>query len=133
MSISALERRRRATLRFAWGNLAFAAFCGVFGWVYERFSFGVVSGFMVYAFLPPLAAGLLLALLSGSRWAPDGGTLRLLTWGAATLGVGSIAAGVVAIYGTENRLLTVYPVAGAALLLAAAVRYFWLRRRAGWD
>ncbi len=111
-------------LRFAAGNLAFATFCGIFAAVYEHFSFGVWSWQMVFSFAPCLIAGMLLVFAALGNRFPGRVCLETLTASAITFAVGMISTGVVAIYGTENDLLNVYPVAGGILLLAAVVTFF---------
>ncbi len=111
-------------LRFAAGNLVIATFCGIFAAVYEHFSFGVWSGQMVFSFAPCLTAGMLLVFAALGKRFPGRVCLETLTASAITFAVGMISAGVVEIYGTENDLLNVYPVAGGILLLAAAVTFF---------
>lgn len=104
----------------------FSAALLLFGAVYERFSYGVYSAFMLGAFLIPLLLGALPSLLlqrlpprrqpgEGSRW----------LWGAGltTLTAGSLFRGVMEIYGTTSRLGAVYWIAGAALCLAGAGCY----------
>lgn len=98
-----------------------AAFTALFGAVYEHFSFGVWSFWMVYAFAPFLLGGLWLLLLTRKKTLPGDLFLGLLEPGAVTLTLGSLLAGVVEIYGTENRLLPVLPVVGSALILAALI------------
>ncbi len=89
-----------------------------FGGVYEIFSHGVWSAWMVYAFAFPLVLGLLpnawRAMVGRAlpcRWA-----MRLHHAGVATFTVGSIMQGVMAIYGTTNRLILVYWVVGTLLI-----------------
>ena len=115
---------RKTLLRHSTFELCFAGFLAFFGAVYEHYSFGVWSGYMVYAFAYPFAAGLFLLFMSMKGKRPGGMFLAMLHSAAVTFGVGSAAAGVVAIYGTENRLLKVYPIAGGVLLLAAIAAYF---------
>lgn len=110
----------KALRRHLLGQLAATAFLALFGAVYEAFSHGVYSYCMIYAFALPLALGVIpytLLLLSGRR--PGSLFLRLLSSAIAVFSVGSVMAGVLAIYGTTNALLTVYPIAGAALTAAA--------------
>ena len=54
MSTSAIDRK---CVKLALYDLLFAAVTALGGFVYEQFSHGVYSGFMVYAFLPPLVLG----------------------------------------------------------------------------
>ena len=119
MSIS---ENRKPTLHHGLFHLGAAVFTALFGLIYEIFSFGVTSYFMVYAFLIPLVLGalpLLMTALFGKRQ-PDKG---LLPWscGIAALTVGSLAQGVLQIYGTTNRLVLFYLVLGLSLLLLGLI------------
>ena len=93
----------------------------LFGAVYEHFSFGVWSFWMVYAFAPFLLGGLWLLVLSSRRALPGDLFLALLEPGLVMLTLGSVLAGVVEIYGTENRLLPVLPIVGGVLVMAAGI------------
>ena len=119
------ERLSRQHLLHSHGlRLLFAAaFTAFFGAVYEHFSFGVYSNYMVYAFAVPLLLGALPALLFAcSKRPPMISNLAKKLWrdGIAVLTVGSLFTGVIKIYGTDSNLCSVYAGAGAALLLAAA-------------
>ena len=104
-------------LRLLW----LAAFTALFGAIYEHFSFGVWSFWMVYAFAPFLLGGIWLLVLPQRKTVPGQLFLGLLEPGLVMLTLGSLLAGVVEIYGTENRLLSVLPVLGGALVLAALI------------
>ena len=119
---SAVEKRRQITRHIRW-NLGFAAFCGVFAAVYEHFSFGVYSGAMVFSFAAPLLTGVVLIILRALHRHPGTLVLQLLGCTAATFAAGSIAAGVVELYGTDNPLLKIYPAAGGILLAAAGIAW----------
>ena len=110
-----------ATERTAFAYLLATAFTALFGGVYEVFSHGVWSGWMVYAFALPLGLGALpFGWLSLQRKPlPRSWVCRLHHAGVATLTVGSVMQGVLVIYGTTNRLIMVYWAAGLALLLLA--------------
>lgn len=103
--------------------LLLALFCLLFGAVYEEYSHGVYSGFMVYAFVIPLVGGTLLTHLLElfcRRRMPGRLSCLLYNFGIATLTVGSLFQGVLEIYGTTNRLMTAYWTGGLVLLLAGA-------------
>lgn len=118
------------------------------GWLYELFSHGVYSNYMIYAFMVPLACGALLDILSaarGSRSKKRSGSARaahathdaapcaapaLRLAAVVTLTAGSLIKGVLDIYGTTNRLLVIYPVIGLALAIAAIAAYIWQNRAA---
>ncbi len=105
------------------------------GGVYESFSHGVRSNYMIFAFLIPLLAGAvpnLLAALAGNKKRADRGSTAaagLQLAGVATLTAGSLLNGALEIYGTTNRLMTAYPVMGLALLAAALAAYALRGRR----
>jgi hypothetical protein len=110
--------------------LGWALFLALFGAVYEHFSHEVYSYYMLYAFALPLGLGALpwcvLALRARRRVCR--GAAQLWDSGVLTLAVGSVARGVLDIYGTTNRLVIVYAPVGAALLLAGIVRALRERR-----
>ena len=111
------------------------------GAVYEHFSFGVYSYFMIYAFAIPLAGGTLPFMLRYLRRAKlyesrDGKHIRpakhhlsaeLYHTAIASLTVGSIVQGILAICGRPNSLTVVYLIAAAVLLAASAVAKFTVR------
>ena len=101
-----------------------AAFFALFGVVYEHFSHGVFSAFMVFAFTIPLAAGGILQslLLIANVRIPDL-ALRLWNYAIALLTAGCIWKGVLDIYGTTNRLLLFYPIIGGILALLATALF----------
>lgn len=104
-------------------ELGAAVFCAVFGAVYEHFSFGVYSNYMIYAFMFPLAAGLCLLITGLGKKLPSGTAVKLLHLSSLTLALGSLSAGVIHIYGTDSGLLWFYPIAGGLLLLASVCAY----------
>ena len=115
------------------------------GAVYEHFSFGVYSYFMIYAFAIPLAGGALPFLAkymrnirgakssSGSAagvTAYSGATAETAAAGhheaiyhlaLATLTAGSIVHGILAICGRPNSLTVIYLIAGLLLLAVTAL------------
>ena len=96
------------------------------GWLYEMFSHGVYSSFMVYAFMVPLLGGAMPDFLMARRnirgnkkRAASGAASMLQLAAVTTLTAGSIIKGVLDIYGTTNKLVIVYPVIGLALAAAS--------------
>ncbi len=90
--------------------------CAIFGAVYELFSHGVWSCFMIGAFAFPLLLGAIPSFLMHKRGKPfPGKTSDLVHAGVAALTVGSILQGVLEIYGTSNPFMIVYWVAGGTL------------------
>ncbi len=112
-----------ATERTCFTYLIITVFTALFGGVYEAFSHGVWSGWMVYAFAFPLILGALpfgwIALRRKPH--PRPWVCRLYHAGVAALTVGSVMQGILAIYGTTNQLTILYWIAGFALLLAAQI------------
>ena len=123
--------QRRRGLRY----LAAAILVAAAGGVYEYFSHGVMSNYMIFAFMVPLLAGAvpnLLASFAGDKKRADSGSSAaagLQLAAAATLTAGSLVNGALEIYGTTNRLMIFYPVAGLALLTAALAAYVLRDRR----
>ena len=106
----------------------------VFSAIYEHFSFGVYSPFMIFAFVVPLLMGGLVFLLLGRACKKTGSTVPALVckfWHAAvaTLTVGFLFRGVLDIYGTSSSLGAVYWIASAMLaalsLLTLAITSCW--------
>lgn len=104
--------------------IAVTLFCGLFSFIYELFSHGVYSNFMVYLFAIPLLLGVLpefFALINPrfavrSSWQPI-----LQAFAVATLAVGSALQGIVEIYGTTNQFIVYYFVVGVGLAIASSV------------
>ena len=128
MSTSDKRQLRRAGVVY----VGIAAFCGFFSLVYEHFSHGVYSNFMIYLFLFPLLGGalpsLLLPCLPAARH-PSLVTRELWRCGVATWGLWSCLTGVFEIYGGTAPLLLLYRLAGSVLLAAAAISYLLDSRR----
>lgn len=89
------------------------------GAIYEHFSHGVFSYFMLYAFAFPLVLGALPNLLSGMRERkalPSPEARKIWAAGIATMTVGFLFRGALEIYGTDNPLDRVYWIVGGLLL-----------------
>lgn len=81
----------------------------LFGQIYEHFSHGVYSNYMLFAFLFPFL-GLFLPSLFGRR-----ADSFLWKCGVASLTVGSLYKGILEIYGTSSYLEIPYFVVGIGL------------------
>lgn len=110
-----------------------AVVCALFGAVYERFSHGVYSYRMIYAFAFPLLLSVLpLYLIEALRAPlPDPVHWGLYHAGVATLTVGSLVSGALEIYGTTSPLIAVYWIAGEALTLLGGLLFLG-RLAQGW-
>ena len=129
MSISVPEEKPVNPGRAGLVYLSVSLFCALFGAIYEHFSHGVYSGFMIYAFAFPLTFGALLFFaMSLAGWRlPRRLPFNLYNAGIASLTVGSIFRGVLDIYGTTNSLMAVYWVLGTGLTLIGAAMYLFER------
>ena len=110
-----------ATERTAFVYLLLTAFTALFGGIYEVFSHGVWSGWMVYAFAFPLGLGAIPFSWMALRRKPLPRGCQLHHAGVATLTIGSVMEGVLAIYGTTSRLTLLYWVVGGTLLISPLV------------
>lgn len=108
-----------ATERTAFAYLLAAVLTACFGGIYEVFSHGIWSGWMVYAFAFPLVLGALPFSWLALHRKPLPRYIQLHHAGVATLTVGSVMEGVLAIYGTTNHLTRWYWIVGCSLLLLA--------------
>ena len=119
------NQNRRDILRIIYIQLAASLLCALFGAVYELYSHGVYSYYMLYAFAIPLGLGVfpLLSIYAFGRILPEKTPLAVWNAGLAALTVGCLFRGVLDIYGTTNRLLIVYPVAGGLLLALSVLLY----------
>ena len=100
-----------------------SAFCIFFAAIYEYFSHGVYSSYMMYAFLIPFIGLFIPSLLNNlilKRTVSDNVTLP---WkcGIATLSAGSIYKGILEIYGTSGTFEIVYLIIGSFLCIMTAI------------
>ena len=114
--------------------MGLTVFTGVFSLIYEHFSHGVYSNWMVFAFLIPLLGVTIpcaVLLLLQPKWMGKLTSLFLAIYQstAATLLLGSLFAGILEIYGTTNQLLHVYWIAAAVQCVLAAGSLLFRRKR----
>ena len=104
--------------------------CILFAMIYESFSHGVISNFMIYAFAIPLIFGVgvyYMAYFWKIKKLPNKFENKTYNAWIATLTIGSIVEGVLQIYGTTNSKIYVYLIAGIVLLISSIISYL-LRR-----
>ncbi len=119
----------KTALKNCIGHIFAAAFLAFFGAVYEHFSHEVYSYYMIYAFAVPLLLGALpFGILALKDKTPDRAFVDLWNSAVAAFAVGSVFRGVLDIYGTTNRLIIVYPIAGAVLAVSALLACVFRRR-----
>ena len=102
-----------------------SVFIFVFAQIYEYFSHGVYSNYMLYAFLIPfLGLAVPSFLLHSLKRALPENSCFLWKCGIATLTVGSIYKGVLEIYGTNGYFEFPYLFIGVALCIVAGITVF---------
>lgn len=89
----------------------------LFGIIYEYFSHGVYSIFMMYAFLVPLITFLILYILNILNVEIKVISLNLIHMITFTLLLGSIFKGFLDIYGTTNNLIYIYLISSIVLFI----------------
>ena len=124
--------------------LFLSLFVLLLGQIYEHFSHGVYSNYMLFAFLFPLLGlflpNLLLRLLpkkdvaksEGCTWSMERSSTSLTgeknfsfwKWGIATLTVGSLYKGILEIYGTSSNLELSYLIVGCGFCLLGCILFF---------
>ena len=124
MYMKADGRSRAVIYKWIRGYAAASFVCLLLGAVYEIFSHGVYSLYMLGAWTTPcLCALVLLAAAKKCSLLPGSILLQLQGCGAATLTAGSLMKGVLDIYGTTNDLTAVYLPAGAFFTVLFAFLY----------
>ena len=126
MSASHINPKKKQMRRTSLMFLSVSLFCGLFSAVYEHFSHGVYSGYMVYLFMFPLFGGVLpyavLGLVQKIK-CPSPTSAKIFNSGVAALTVGSCVKGVLDIYGTSSSYLPIYWAAGISLMALGLVMY----------
>jgi len=117
--------KKRKVLKTILAYIAITAFCWLFGYVYERFSHGVYSDFMVYMFLFPLIGGLVPFVFIRFTPAPFPGRFSQNAYnsGIAALTLASLLRGVFDIYGTISNYVKLYWILGIFLTIIGIISY----------
>ena len=120
MSTSDIKKR---SLRTFVSYLTVSFLCCLFGSVYEMFSHGVLSLYMIFCFMPPLLLGSVpfIVIYFTGKGFPGRLAYNLYNSGVAALTVGLIFSGVLQIYGTTNRLSAVYYITAALFITSGLV------------
>ncbi|MCR5010279.1 MAG: hypothetical protein K6A91_05010 [Clostridia bacterium] len=126
------DQRSAAAGRIAFNYLAASVICAAIGLIYELFSHGVWSTYMVLGWVFPLVLGALPNFLIWLTKAKEPGTAaeNVYACGIATFTVGCMLKGVLEIFGTTSHLLKVYPIAGTALTAIGAIIYLLGKKKA---
>lgn len=124
MSTSDIKRMKKM-MKTGFVYLFISLFCILFGAVYESFSHGVYSYFMLYAFVFPLVGGVLpfFGMAFSGMPMPSRVSQNLYHSGIAALTTGFLVEGALEIYGTTNRLVSVYWILGILFILPAVFMY----------
>lgn len=102
----------------------YSLFCFVFGLIYEQFSHGVYSYYMIYAFFIPLIMGFIGSLLIYIlKLKINNVSFSLYNLSILTLTLGSFVKGALDIYGTTNSLVIIYLYSGIVLFLLSIMLY----------
>lgn len=135
---SDIKEEKKHARRVSLIYLCITLFVGLFSAVYEYFSFGVYSNYMIFLYMFPLVAGVLpfaAAGLVNGLPCPSPASERVYNCGVATLTVGSCLAGVLEIYGTTSIYIQFYWITGIAVMASGFILYlvsaFHPRRREG--
>ena len=97
----------------------------IFGNVYEYFSHGVISNYMIFAFLFSFVSYLLYLLINKRiiKKLPNNMSNNLFGGSIATLTIYSILHGVLDIYGTTNSKIYLLLIFGIVLLISSIISY----------
>ena len=99
--------------------------CAGFGAVYEFFSHGVYSYYMLYTFMIPFLGGTVYfyCILYFRSKIPRCIVRRFQHFGILTLTVGCMVCGMLEIYGTTNHLVKIYFIVGGMFLVIGNFMY----------
>lgn len=94
----------------------------MFSLIYEHFSFGVISNYMVFAFIFPLC-GLIINLIMLVIKSKRVGEFQAFFFDMSmlTFTLGYIIQGIIEIYGTTNSLINNFKYAGIVLLILCLI------------
>jgi|GEM_PF-208863 len=129
-------KNRRTAMSNLWIYTVVTIVVALFGAIYEYFSFGVYSFYMMYAFSIPLLFGILPWMIIATNHSalskkdfPPVITVNLWSAGLITLTIGSIFRGVLDIYGTTSTYTKSYPIVGALLMVVALMTMIGYREK----
>ena len=119
LSASGIERSGKEIEKLVFTYLIVTLVCAGFGAVYEFFSHGVYSYYILYAFMIPFFGGTVYfyCILYFRSKIPGCIARRFQHFGILTLTVGCMVCGILEIYGTTNRLVIFYFIVGGMFLV----------------
>jgi len=127
VTLFTLNNDRKQLKKTMFTYVGIVIFCMIFGVVYEVFSHGVISHFMLHGFFVPLVLGLipyliLFLLIKGKGPGMVAG--YLYNAGVATISVGTYFKGMLDIYGTTRiAFVIIYYIIGGLLLVTGITLY----------
>ena len=101
--------------------LLYSLFLIVLAIIYESFSHGVYSNYMIFSFIIPFIYGYCGSFLISIGGSKLGNMFYNL--GIITLSIGSVFKGILEIYGTTNKLLYVYIIVGLFMAILGIIIY----------
>ncbi len=125
LSASGIERSGKEIEKLVFTYLIVTLVCAGFGAVYEFFSHGVYSYYILYAFMIPFFGGTVYfyCILYFRSKIPGCIARRFQHFGILTLTVGCMVCGILEIYGTTNRLVIFYFIVGGMFLVIGNFMY----------
>lgn len=119
LSASGIERSGKEIEKLVLTYLIITLVCAGFGAVYEFFSHGVYSYYMLYAFMIPFLGGTVYfyCILYFRSKIPRCIARRFQHFGLLTVTVGCMVCGILEIYGTTNYLVNIYFIVGGMFLV----------------
>lgn len=125
LSVSDTERSGKEIEKLVFTYLIVTLVCAIFGAVYEFFSHGVYSYYMLYAFMIPFLGGTVYfyGILYFRSKIPGCIARRFQHFGILTLTVGCVVCGILEIYGTTNHLVKIYFIVGEMFLAIGNFMY----------
>lgn len=125
LSVSGTERSGKEIEKLVFTYLIVTLVCAIFGAVYEFFSHGVYSYYMLYAFMIPFLGGTVYfyGILYFRSKIPGCIARRFQHFGILTLTVGCVVCGILEIYGTTNHLVKIYFIVGEMSLAIGNFMY----------
>ena len=125
LSASGIERSGKEIEKLVFTYLIVTLVCAGFGAVYEFFSHGVYSYYILYAFMIPFLGGTVYfyGILYFRSKIPGCIARRFQHFGILTLTVGCVVCGILEIYGTTNHLVRIYFIVGGMFLVIGNFMY----------
>lgn len=125
LSASGIERFGKEIEKLVFTYLIITLVCAGFGAVYEFFSHGVYSYYMLYAFMIPFLGGTVYfyCILYFRSKIPGCIARRFQHFGILTVTVGCMVCGILEIYGTTNHLVNIYFIVGGMFFVIGNFMY----------